>query len=262
MRVAVVGIDGTGKTTVLRSMRETDGITAIHAIRAHEDPASPVAELSRMLADASAAADALGGVHLKLAALALQLHLYGPAERQAAGQGRTVLADRHPLIDPLVYLPLFGRIETDDAEPGADVPAWWQKQDAAAARAVRTWLRECTGGEDPWSVGADLLQLGTRPPQEMFDGLVRRFGVAAPDAVLHLDLPVAEAVSRTRGRDRSHELHETTEFLTRARQGYAAVLEWLGAHRPEIAVRRIDCSGRSVPEVAEQVRRVLGDLGR
>jgi thymidylate kinase len=256
MRCAVVGIDGTGKTTVLRRIHEEDDIAVIHAIRAHEDPGSPFAELSTALADASAAADALGSVHLKVATLYLQLCLYGPAERQATDQGQTVLADRHPLIDPLVYLPLFGHIETDD-EPGADVEAWWLKQDRVAARAVRNWLRTCSGDVDPWPLGAQLLRLGTTPPREMLDQLSLRFGVAAPDAVLLFDLPVAQAVRRIGVRTRGSELHETTEFLSATRQRYDAVLDWLEEARPEIAVRRIDCCDRSVDEVSEQVRDTL-----
>jgi thymidylate kinase len=259
MRVAVVGIDGTGKTTVLRRIHEKDDIAVIHSIRAHEDPASPFAELSMALADALAAAYALGRVHLKVAVLYLQLCLYGPAERLATGQGRTVLADRHPLIDPLVYLPSFGRIEADD-EPGADVEAWWRKQDPDAAQGVREWLRRCSGAEDPWPLGAELLRLGTRSPQEMLDRLSRRFGVTVPDGVLLLDLPVEQALRRTRERVRGGELHETAAFLSAAQQRYDAVLEWLGEAQPDLAVRRIDCSDRSVDEVADLVRDALAEL--
>ncbi|MFD0138888.1 hypothetical protein ACFVIL_33785 [Streptomyces sp. NPDC127159] len=257
VRVAVVGIDGTGKTTVLRRIRERDGFAVVHAIRSHEDPHSPFAELSRALADASAVADALGRVQLKVAVLSLQMCLFGPAERQAAARGRFLLADRHPLIDPLVYLPMFGRIERDD-EPGGDVEAWWRKQDPDAAAAVRDWLRECSGDTDPWPLGAELLRAGTMPLQEMLDVLSRRFGVTMPDGVLLLDLPVAEALRRTHERTRDSELHETAAFLTATRQRYDTVLDWLREARPDIAVRRIECSGQSVEEVAESVRRALG----
>ncbi|WP_435252489.1 hypothetical protein [Streptomyces tendae] len=40
--------------------------------------------------------------------------------RPAAGPA---LADRHPLVDPLVHLPLFARARQEDA-PGTDVDAW------------------------------------------------------------------------------------------------------------------------------------------
>ncbi|MGW8767444.1 hypothetical protein ACWGN5_33640 [Streptomyces sp. NPDC055815] len=259
MRVAVVGIDGSGKTTVLRRIHEAGDVAVIHAIRAHDDPGSPFAELSATLAEASAAADTVGRVHLKAAVFYLQLCLYGAAERRATAMGRTVLADRHPLIDPLVYLPLFGRMATSE-DPDADVAAWWQKQGPATARTVRAWLRSCSGGVDPWAAGARLLQVGVKPRGEMLDELSLMFGVAPPDAVLFFDLPVDEAVSRTRARTRGTEPHENTEFLSKARRGYEQALEWLGAHRPDIAVRRVGCSGRSVREVTDQVGQVLAEL--
>ncbi|MFI8887526.1 hypothetical protein [Streptomyces sp. NPDC053813] len=259
MRVALVGIDGTGKTTVLRRIHERDGIAVVHAIRSHDDPVSPFAELSLALADASAVADALGRVQLKVAVLYLQLCLYGPAERQALQNSPVLLTDRHPLIDPLVYLPLFGRVERDD-EPGDDIEAWWGKQDPGAARSVRDWLRTCSGGTDPWSLGTELLRLGTRPGPEIHEELSRRLGVTTPEAVLLLDLPVAQALRRTRERTRGGELHETTAFLSATRQRYDEVLDWLSAARPDVTVRRIDCSGLSPDGVAEQVCGALGDL--
>ncbi|MER5219317.1 hypothetical protein [Streptomyces flaveus] len=252
MRVALVGIDGTGKTTVLRRIRERNGVAVVHAIRNHDDPQSPFADLSRALADASAAADALGRVQLKVAVLYLQLSLYGPAERQAMDSSPILLTDRHPLIDPLVYLPLFGRVERDD-EPGGDVEAWWGKQDPRAARWVHDWLYQCSGGTDPWSLGTELLRLGTRTRQEMHDELSRRLCITMPEAVLLLDLPVAEALRRTRERMRASELHETAAFLSATRQRYDAALDWLREARPDVALRRIACSHRSVDEVAEQV---------
>lgn len=260
VRVAVVGIDGSGKTTVLRRLAGQDGTAVVHAIRSHDDPHSPVAGLSRSLAGASAAADAVGRVQLKVAVLALQLCLYGPAERHAAQGARVLLTDRHPLVDPLVYLPLFGQLAGHGA-PRGDVETWWRKQESRAAGEVRDWLVTRTGHADPWALGEEMLELGTRPPEEMLDRLGRRFGVALPDGVLMLDLPVTEALRRTRERGRAGELHETRAFLSTTSRGYDTVLDWLGRARPGIARRRVDCSGLGADEVADLVRASVRALG-
>src|SRR2546423_10897890 len=105
MRAALVGVDGTGKTTVARRLRERHGVGVIHAIRAHDDAHSPDAELSRRLALASAAADAVGRSQLKVAGLYLQLCLYGPAERRASEPA--LGTDPPPPLDPLVHLPVY-----------------------------------------------------------------------------------------------------------------------------------------------------------
>ncbi|MDX2682478.1 hypothetical protein [Streptomyces soliscabiei] len=261
MRTAVVGIDGTGKTTVLRRMRERGDIAVVHAIRAHDDPHSPYAALSRALAGASAAADALGRVQLKLAVLYLQLCLYGPTERQASRNGRPLVSDRHPLIDPLAYLPMFARTEREDA-PGADVEAWWRGQEPRGARAVRDWLVARTASADPWPLGTDLLHRATRPPQDILDYLSRSFGVTLPNAVVLLDLPVEDALARTRDRESGGELHETADLLSLARQHYDTALAWLSRARPEVSVHRVDCRGRTAAEVTEAVRAVVTREGK
>jgi thymidylate kinase len=247
-------MDGTGKTTVARRIRERGDAAVVHSIRAHEDPGSPDAPLSRHLAAASAAADAVGRAQLKVAVLYLQLCLYGPAERRHAGP--VLLADRHPLVDPLVYLPLYARIAAD-SEPEADVAAWWAGQDPETARVVRDWLRTCSGDTDPWAVGSELIRLAAKSPGDLLAELMRRFGVRLPDAVLLLDLPVDEALARTRDRTRDAELHETTAVLTAIRSGYDGALSWLGEEHPEVAVHRVPCSGRTVDEVTNAVRQLI-----
>lgn len=142
-------------------------------------------------------------------------------------------------------------------KPGGDVEAWWRAQDPTAAQAVRDWLRTCAGDTDPWPLGAELLRLGTKPPGEILDTLSRRFGITPPHAVLLLDLPVPEALRRTRERSRDTELHETAAFLSATRRRYDAVLTWLHETRPDITVHHIDCSNRSTAEVANRVRGVL-----
>ncbi|WP_326760703.1 hypothetical protein OHB35_33305 [Streptomyces phaeochromogenes] len=116
------------------------------------------------------------------------------------------------------------------------------------------WLRTCSGTTDPWELGTDVLRWGTMPPQEMLGQLGRSFDATLPDGVILLDLPVAQALQRTRDRARGSELHETGVFLSATRQRYDAVLDWLAGARPELAVRRIDCADRSVDEVTARVR--------
>jgi thymidylate kinase len=247
MRVALVGIDGTGKTTVARLVAARGDVAVVHAIRPHEDPGSADAPLSRHLAAASAAADAAGRAQLKVAVLYLQLCLYGAAERRATAP--VLLADRHPLVDPLVYLPLYARIGVDE-NPRDDVAAWWARQPPDTAAAVRSWLRACAGGTDVWTLGGELIRLAAKAPDDLLAELTRMFGVRLPDAVVLLDLPVTEALARTRDRRRDAELHETAAVLTAVRAGYDRVLRWL---EPQVAVRRIDCSGRTADEIATAV---------
>jgi thymidylate kinase len=248
---ALVGVDGTGKSTVARRLAERGGIAVLHAIRPHEDPSSPDADLSRALCAASAAADRSGRAQLKVAVLYLQLCLYVPAERRS--DAPLLLADRHPLVDPLVYLPLYARIGADEQDRG-DVARWWDGLPPDAAGPVRDWLVDRTGGTDPWALGNDLLRLARKPLPELLSDVRGLLGVALPQTVVLLDLPIEEALARTAGRgDRAGELHETAAVLTAVRARYELVLGWLAEQPRGVRVHTVDCAGAPVEEVARAV---------
>jgi thymidylate kinase len=255
VRTALAGTDGTGKTTVARLLSQLDGVAVIHAIRAHDDPGSPYAPLSRHLAAASAAADRTGSLRIKLAVLCLQLCLYGPQERSARLASPIVVADRHPLIDPLVYLPLYARLARGSAQPPDAEQQWWDAQPRDTARAVRNWLDECSDGRGAVALGNDLLDIAALPRDGMLTELARRFAVGPPDRVVLLDLPVAEALARTQRRSAAAaELHETVAALTSARRAYQEVLSWLA---PAVRVHRVDASGPP-EQVTAEVSRLAG----
>ncbi|WP_067497379.1 hypothetical protein [Actinoplanes sp. TFC3] len=240
MRIALVGIDGTGKTTAARHLAQVPGVRVVHAIRAHDDPASPQATRSRHLAAASAIADQLGHAPLKVALLYLQLCQYAPAERQAFEQGcTTLIGDRHPLVDPLVYLPMFARVAEDTGTFG-HVHEFWLRQSAEGSLTVRCWLRECAGDEDIEALGHRLLKLAALPADELFDELTGLFGVRLPDRIVYLTLPVEEALRRTRARSGHTELHETARRLGAVQAAYEKVLALFAGR---VAVQRIDCFG-------------------
>ncbi|MFD5232696.1 hypothetical protein ACFWJ5_30065 [Streptomyces qaidamensis] len=81
--------------------------------------------------------------------------------------------------------------------------------------------------------------------------------MSLPHAVVLLDLPVEDALARTGNRRGGGELHETADLLSLVRQHYETALAWLARTRPEVAVHRVDCRGRSAAEVTEAVREAV-----
>jgi hypothetical protein len=210
-------------------------------------------------------ADDLRSPELKLAALYLQLCTYGPIERFYAENYRPklVLSDRHPLIDTLVYLPVFGRAARGRtgraARPGppSDLPERLDRIDPAAHASIVAWsdsLARRLGYEtDLWGLGEEILALASLSAAELLDELRRRFRVRLPDAVVLLELGVEEAVRRSRTRKRPAEQHESATFLTLISERYRQVVDELESGGEPNTVERVDTAGRSLDETVEEV---------
>jgi len=115
--IAIVGIDGSGKTTVIRRMLERlpsrwDVVGLINCPDYHEIPNAPLAQLSRDLDAFSQIADGLGDFQLKGVALYLQMTLYGPLSRFVVDtfHPRLLLSARHAVFDSLAYGSLYANI--------------------------------------------------------------------------------------------------------------------------------------------------------
>jgi thymidylate kinase len=273
LRVALVGIDGGGKTTVARRLRDRAGgegsLAVLHSLRPHENPDGPLHRLSRHLDALSVVADELRSPKLKLTALYLQLSTYGPIERFYAETYRPelLLSDRHPLIDTLVYLPVFARAaharSGRAAPPGppSDLRERLDAIDPAAHTSIVAWsdsLARRLGYEtDLWGLGEEILALASLSPAELLPELGHRFQVRLPDAVIVLELGVEEALRRSQTRKRPAEQHESTALLTLVGDRYHQVLGELKNGGQPKAVERVDTAGPSIDETVEEIARRL-----
>ncbi|NUT35969.1 MAG: hypothetical protein HOV79_23185, partial [Hamadaea sp.] len=253
--VALVGIDGCGKTSVAHELRRQAGneqdVTVLHTIRPHEAPNGPLHELSRQLEELSAAADRLRSPQLKIATFYLQLATYGPAQRLAidAWRPRVIVADRHPLVDSLVYLPLYARSLARSATAPAPPPAVLPV-DPRVLLGVRAWARRIGCDTDLFRLGDELLAMHALPAHELIAHLRDAFAIELPDVVVLLDVPLEQAIRRLDGRGRGTEIHESAAQLAAVARGYDQVLDRLSA--AGVAVLRVHEPG-GVAQVAAAV---------
>ncbi|WP_131741328.1 hypothetical protein [Actinomadura roseirufa] len=268
LRVALVGIDGSGKSTVIRLLanRRAPGRAALSCMHAHENPDGPLHGLSRHLTSMSRDADRLGAPELKLAVLYLQMCTFAVTERFFVGEfgARTVLSERHPVVDGLAYLPLY-RSAVERAT-GPDRPARLRRHLAALRQddvaAAVDWCerlgRRLGRALDLTTMATDLLRLLDLPPGERASALAAQFDVRLPDLVVLLDLDVAEARRRIHARARPAELHERHDHLLRIRDGYDAALRSLETVR----VHRLHAGRSSPAELAADIDRLITERGR
>lgn len=272
VRIAIVGVDGAGKTTMIKRLLERQATTdtvVVHCPSYHQGANAPLQALSRACEAYSQSADVLRSFELKAASLYLQMTLFGPVERALDDvfRPKLLVCERHPIVDTLAYGPFYRRMVQKKVDPdqvadrlAAEIDGRWPGGYAA----VRDWqARENVrlGTTTTfWELANEVAAMLARPSAEVVDELCRRYRTTLPDRVVFLDVDPAEAQKRVseRAGDAPAELHETTEYLGALRQSYAGSLAALGREYPQMKIVTIATGGRDVDacldELVEEVR--------
>lgn len=265
-KIAVVGIDGCGKSTVIRrflelSPLEQNGAQVITCPLYHTTPNSPLTTLSRQMDAFSQAADRLGSFELKAAALYLQMTLYGPVESffLETFRPRFLVSERHALVDSLAYGPFYGTLvqkELSSKEWEEPLRKELNKSAEKTFESIQEWhFQESQKGRGTasfWNLPQDVQQIFEQPFDQTISLLAERYQTTLPDVVLLLDLPGEIAQERVGKRDgQTRELHETESMLTALRNSYHQVILKL---QNRVETHIIDTgSGASIDETLEKV---------
>jgi thymidylate kinase len=270
-RLALAGIDGSGKTTVVAGLRERLGegeVATIHSPIFHDAPNAPLGLLSRQMQAVSYACDAIELRELKAAILYLQMTLYGTVERSAidAFEPRCIVSDRHAMVDTLAYGPLYRSMLGAELDAGHWEPLLREQLAGAPPHsldAVIEWherqeerLGQATGF---WELPHELAKIFEREPADVLAEFSRRYRTELPDAILFLDVEPDEALRRSATREgASSELHESAAILEKLREIYNGALAGLEREYPQMAVHRLDVTPLSLEETLDAVLELLG----
>lgn len=262
-RLALVGIDGSGKTTAIACLRrrlaaEGDVVT-VHSPSFHENPNAPLQRLSRQMREVSLVADELDAFGLKVTMLYLQMTLYGAVERGMieAFRPACVVSDRHALVDTLAYGTVYKSLVPEPLDRETLEPELRRRlRSPESLDATIAWQqrleRRLGGDADFWNLALDLDRAFDAGPAEVLAEFGRRYATPLPDAVVLLDVAPSEALRRAAVREGgSSELHEDAAILAALRGMYEHALDLLAVHDKGIALHRIDGGGLSVAETTE-----------
>jgi thymidylate kinase len=268
--VAVTGIDGCGKSSVIRRFAELLPDARGRALTLtcptyHETPNTPFARLSERLHRFSRASDALGSFELKGAALYLQMTLHGPIERCLLENYRPsfLLTEHHSLVDTLAYGAIYTSMIRQQASAHLEPPLRAQL-DEGAPGSYQEIVQWAALHAERAGTPASLLELGfaiatllKQPRAELIAELTRRYGTGLPDVLLLLDLPAPVAVERLRLRgDVRGELHEETPMLEQLRRLYLEVAGYLEREHPDTSTFVIDAgSSKNIDDTLREVVR-------
>lgn len=271
-RIAVVGIDGCGKSQIVARMRDLVAqdlsLEAISCPDFHDNANAPMHTLSRQLKALGEAADEVSNSAIKASALYLRMTLYGPTERFFLDtyDPAVLMCERHPLIETLVYAPLYVRLSR---HVRADPPALEHILDAAetrvagARRGIDHWHRSeaarAGSTTDIWGVIGEIADLIGAGTQAAIEGFGLRYRTTLPDEVIWLETPPADAARRCASRVGGTEVHETVEHLTSLRENYVRLQDELAAVHPELRFHVVH--NRDTDDVDDVVRRCLDVTG-
>ena len=257
-RIAVVGLDGCGKSSVIARLRELapaspGAFASITCPNFHDTPNAPMHDLSRKLKLFSGACDEIGSTEMKALSMYLQMTLYGPVERFFLNTftPEVLVCERHPLIETFVYGPLYVLLAGSGWDGSALEPTIRSVVDRSGGdvfTSVSSWHAaetERLGDKiGLWQRFADVARAVQTEFATGVADFAGRYRTTLPDVVLWLDVPPEQAAARCAARNSSGvvETHETPAFLSILRQGYLQFQESISHAFPDVRMHVVDTS--------------------
>ncbi|UKN00244.1 hypothetical protein K6119_10915 [Paracrocinitomix mangrovi] len=228
--IVVTGLDGSGKSTFLSMLKDqfTDQIEVLHLPKTEPQKFANNAALKDacdFVNQIGERADMEQIPALKIIAMFGSMILFNDLAVELRKNGKTVFAERHPLIDTAVYAAVYYHVMHPDnlddrlanqldKEYEAELNLIIQKvnhnigiQIPIQSKALLKFLHEWFSDES---------NISTEKLSELF-------GVQLPDSVYFLDAPPETLMSRIQGRN-DKEFHESLSLLQKMRPIYLKVL--------------------------------------
>jgi thymidylate kinase len=275
-RIAVTGTDGTGKTTVVRLIRDAfadrpDVVQAFRVPQYHEGPDLPFGRLSAIIDAVSEFADRSGNLQLKATALFLSMTLYGDVERHLMSTYRPqwIVNERQCLADSLTYarfyLPLlksaFDRETLEPALREALLPLGADALDRLIAWIPVFQARDGLVPTSFWEMPLFARDLFMAPPLELLDSLQALYAAEIPDHIVLLHVSperLAERLAQKLTGAAPKELHEQSHVLAMFQAALTESCALLQKHKPSLQVHVLDTSEQTPEQSKDAVLLLFG----
>jgi thymidylate kinase len=275
-KIAVTGIDGTGKTTLIRATRELykNQPTWVQAFRApqyHEDPNCPFASLSNTIQNLNNLGDQTQNILLKSAALFLSVTLFGDVEKfyQQTYQPRFLFTERQAIVDSLSYTSFYKRLLTGALDQGKLEPELRRALGDQAIDEVLGWMKVLESRRFPtereftfWNLPLIAFDLIDQKPEKLVIDLERIYHCEIPDILIILQVSpevlesrISEKMTKTGATRELHEQRNILELLQKSLIHGANVMKSM---YPKMDLQFVDSSHQTEAESLKQILRLSG----
>ena len=241
--IAILGVDGAGKTTFLNQLQsELSANAQVQILKMpqyHLTPGTSRPNLSEALDRLSQHADRAGDPALKAMSLFLAMPLYGEAVTMLSGNAKWIISERHPLIDSIAYSAFYKSLmgasfdwkKLADFESIALVMDWAQK-------VMSRWLKK----SDISKLPAHMAELFSNSPKELVPQLKHIYRCDYPDEaiLIAVDRDMLEARLNAKGTGR--EIHEDLSTILMLQEALKATAQLVVQLSDKTKLRVIDAS--------------------
>lgn len=224
--IAILGIDGIGKSTILRSLLDENlkDVDFIMSPSFHEYKSFEYEDLSRQLELISNYADKIQHFELKALSMYLQVSLYGNIEKKLYSSN--IVAFRHPVVDAIVYGDFYLKYINDpiDEKLLDDIFAKFDKK-SIIQNYFNIQMKRMGFSSNMSTFPLLFKDIFSTDFKSRVRALSEHFNTSCPSNIIFLDLDISSVLSRLKGRDGQAELHETKQSLEYLRQKYFEIID-------------------------------------
>ena len=274
-QIAITGVDGTGKTTLIRmlSAKYANDPLLVQVFRCpqyHEFQDAPFAELSQTLETLSALGDEWNDPSFKISALFVAISLYGSVQDfyERTYRPKFLFTERQPVVDTFAYTVFYKKLLTAPLSRSVLEPKLIAAVGQAKMDSIHRWMKVLETRSLPtsheinfWNLPKIIFDLVDQKPEKMFTDLKRVYQNRLPDLliVLQVDAEDLEKRQLERTSDKKvREMHEKKPILTLLNQQLLQGVSTLKNMEPSLEVKVLNTSHLSLDDTLTEIEKSAG----
>lgn len=256
-RISIAGIDGSGKTTLVSSLKDEHHESVLFLPQTYKDSTLPLYELSKAIDEIGKWADLNNYPAMKGISLFLGMTLYQPIvdyiEKKKNPQ--RLVVERHPIIDTIAYSKFFQPMLNVDLPEEKIYLGLKGSISNNQLNLVQNHIKNILGNYTLITINYFIFDLLNDSPEKVFNNLKTFYQINPPD--LHILLTLTKEAIPQRLSDRKVvSAHENMKILTMLQQEMITACEFIKKNSVNFDYKVIDAR-KSVSQVKLEILDIL-----